>query len=154
MGTPEAVVGDVHAVFAPAGGFGQGAVEVDGGAGEEVVGLLGPDATARVVEGVDQSLHVGRREASAEVAGRGRVGYAAGAQGVQKVLVATAQFDVLQTSAVAQGVVGEVEHVIGFVVRQVQLEQVQASIDGVDQTDAPGQQVDGPDAAAGDARSE
>jgi len=31
------------------------------------------------------------------------------------------------------------------------LEQVQASIDGVDQTDAPRQHMDGPDAAAGDA---
>ena len=60
------------------------------------------------------------------------------------------RFDVLQTGAVAQGVVGDVEHVVGFVVGQVQLEQVQASIDGVDQADPPCQQVHGPDAAAGD----
>ena len=150
MVTPDAVVGDVHPVLAPAGGLGQGAVEVDGGAGKEVVGLLGPDAPPRVVEGVDQRFDVAVREASAEVAGRGRVGDATGAQGIQKVLVVTAQFDVLQTGALAQGVVGEVEHVVGFVVGQVQLEQLQVSIDGVDQADAPGQQMDGPDAAAGD----
>ena len=114
---PDAVVGNVHALFALAGGRGQGAVQVDGGAGEEVVRLLGPDASAGDVEGVDQGLDVAVREAPTEVAGRGGVGNASRAQGVEKVFVGAAEFDVLQTGAVAEGVVGEVEDVVGFVVR-------------------------------------
>jgi hypothetical protein len=39
--------------------------------------------------------------------------------------------------------------VIGLVKRQVDLEQVQAGVDGVDQADLPGQSVDDADAAVG-----
>ncbi len=78
--TPGAVVGDVHALLALAGGGYQRAVHVDGGQGEEVIGLLPPDAPADVVEDVLQGVDVGRREAAAEVAGRGRVGDAPRAQ--------------------------------------------------------------------------
>ena len=135
-----------------AGGRDQGAVHVDGGQVEEVVGLLGPDAAVACRRRCRCSVSTSvAREAAAEVAGGGRVGDAAGAEGVEEVLVLAAQFDVLQAGAVAQGVVGEVEHVIGFVVGQVDLEQVQALVDGVDQADAPGEQMDGADAAVGDA---
>ena len=50
-----------------------------------------------------------------------------------------------------RGVVGEVEDVIGLVVGQVDLEQVQAPVDGVDEAELAGQGVDGADAAVGDA---
>ena len=40
---------------------------------------------------------------------------------------------------------------IGFVVGQMDLEQVQAAVDGVDQAEPAGQGMDGADAAAGDA---
>ena len=40
---------------------------------------------------------------------------------------------------------------IGFVIGQVELEQMQALVDGVDQANALGQQVDGANAAARDA---
>src|SRR5271168_658010 len=40
---------------------------------------------------------------------------------------------------------------IGFVVRQMNLEQVQAPINGVDQADAPGQKVKGADATVSQA---
>ena len=92
-----------------------------------------------------------RREAAAEVAGGGGVGDAAGAQGVEEDLVVAAQFDVLEAGAVAQGVVGDVEDVVGLVVGQVELEQVQALVDGVDEAELAGQGVDGADAAVGDA---
>ena len=90
-------------------------------------------------------------EAAAEVAGGGRVGDAAGAQGVEEDFVVAAQFEVLQAGAVAQGVVGEVEDVVGLVVGQVDLEQVQAVVDGVDEAELAGQGVDGADAAVADA---
>ena len=138
-------------MLARTGGLDQRAVEVDVRAVEEVGGLLGPDAPACDVDGVDQRLDIPRLEAAAEVAGRGRIGNARRAQGIEMVLVVAAQFDVLQTDAVAQGVVGEVEHVIGFVIRQVQLEQMQTLIDRFDQTTTPRQQMESANAAAGDA---
>ena len=55
---PDAVVGDVHPFFALAGGLDHGAVHVDRGAVEEVVGLLRPDLQARVVEDVDEGVEV------------------------------------------------------------------------------------------------
>ena len=91
------------------------------------------------------------REAAAEVARGGRIGDAAGAQGIEEDFVVAAQFDVLQAGAVAQGVVGEVEDVIGLVVGQVELEQVQAVVDGVDEAELAGQEVHGADAAVADA---
>ena len=132
-------------------GVDQRAVQVDAGLGEERGGLPGPDLAADVVEDVEQRVDVLGLEAAAEVAGRGRVGNAAGAEGVEEDFVVAAQFDVLQAGAVAQGVVGEVEHVIGLVVGQVDLEQVQAAVDGVDEAELAGQQVDGADAAVADA---
>jgi hypothetical protein len=58
---------------------------------------------------------VGLGEAAAEVAGGGRVGDAAGAQGVEEDLVVAPQLDVLQAGPLAERVVGEVEDVVGFV---------------------------------------
>ena len=62
------------------------------------------------------------REAAAEVAGRGGIGNAARAEGIEVILVVATQFDVLQAGAVAQGVVGDVENVIGIVVGHVDLQ--------------------------------
>jgi len=57
----------------------------------------------------------------------------------------------LETVAVAKGVIGEVEYVIGFMVRHVNDEQVQSLIDGVDETDASCEQMESADAAVADA---
>src|SRR5262249_34251783 len=46
---------------------------------------------------------------------------------------------------------GKIKHVSGLVVRQMNLQQVQPGVDSIDQPKAPGQQVDGPDAAIGQA---
>jgi len=96
-------------------------------------------------------MHVLRREAPAEIAGRGRIGNAAGTQGVEEDLVVAAQFDVLQTGAVAQGVVSEVEDVIRLVVGQVDLEQVQVPVDGLGEPELAHQEMHGADAAVANA---
>src|SRR5438046_10305731 len=83
----------------------------------------------------------GRRSAGADstpasgrpVCGRSARADTAGAQGIEEHLVVAAQLDVLQTGAVAQGVVGEVEDVIRLVKGQVDLEQAQPVVDGVDE---------------------
>ena len=151
MIAPDAVVGDVHALLAFAGRLDHGAVHVDAGRLEERVGLASPDALAHVVEDVEQRVDILGPEASAEIAGRGRIGNARGSEGVEEDFVLATQFEILQTGAVAQRVVGEVEDMIGFVVGKMELEQMEPFVDGLDESAASGQEVNGPDAAVGDA---
>jgi hypothetical protein len=61
------------------------------------------------------------------------------------------KFDVFQAGAVAQGIVGEVEDVIGLVVRQVDLEQVQAAVEGLGEAELAHQEVNGTNAPVADA---
>ena len=93
---------------------------------------------------------MGPLESSAEVAGGGGVGNAARPQGIEEGVIVAAPFDVLKARAVAQGVVGDVEDVIGLVIREMNLEQVQTLVDGPGQAEAMGEPVDGSDAAVGD----
>ena len=51
------------------------------------------------------------------------------AQGVEEVDVVAAQLDVFEVAALAQGVVGEVEDVIGLVIGQMDFEQFEVLID-------------------------
>ncbi len=147
---PGAVVGDVHALFALTCRGHQGAVHVQRRLLEEGVRLPSPDLDAPGIEDVQQRQHVGAAEASAEVARGGWIGDAARAQGIEEHLVVAPQFDVLQAGAVTESVVSEVENVIRFVKGQVDLEQVQPVVDGVDQADLSGQGVEGADPAMGD----
>ncbi len=151
MIAPEALARYVDPFFALAGRLDNGAVHVDLGAIEEIIRLPRPHLQTHLVDDVDEGIDVFKCEAAAEVARRGGIGNAACAESVEIVHVVAAQFDVLQAGSVAQGVVGEVEHVVGFVIGQVKLEQMQPLVDGVDQSDPPGQQVDSPNAAARDA---
>src|SRR5207237_4003873 len=59
--------------------------------------------------------------------------------------------DVLQAVAVAKRVVGEIEDMIGFGVRQVDFEQMEFAINGIDEADALGEKMKGADAAVTDA---
>jgi len=86
-------------------------------------------------------------KATTEVARCGRVGNAGGAQRIEVGFVLPSQFQVLQASRIAQGVVGDVEHVVGFVVWQMELEQVQPLVNGRRQADHLRQLMDQADAA-------
>ena len=74
-----------------------------------------------------RSHDVGLGEAAAEVAGGGGVGDAFGAQGVEIDLVVAPQFEVLEPLAAGQEVEGDVQDVVGFVVGQVPLEEVEVA---------------------------
>src|ERR1019366_10643666 len=100
MITPLTVVGDVHAGFAFAGGFGHGAIHVNTGQFEELRRLPSPDALADLVEDADEGGDVRRSKTSTEIAGRGRIGNALGTQGVELEFVLAAQFQILQTGAI------------------------------------------------------
>src|SRR3984957_16852367 len=151
MITPNAVVGDVHAELALAQGFDQRAVHVDAGQVEERRRLPSPDPLANAVENVDQGMHVGGAEATTEIAGGRRIGDAQSPERVEVDFILTTQFEVLQTGAVAQRVVGQVEHMVRLVVGHVNLEQVQVLVDGIDEADPLGEQMKSADAAVGDA---
>src|ERR1700692_3704833 len=131
MIAPGAVVGDVHAVFALAGSGDQGAIHIDPGTVEESIGLIGPHTYTRLINEIDQGEEVAAREAAAEVARSGGVGDTASAQGVEEVHIVAAEFQVLQAGAAADGVVGDSENVIGFVIRQVELEKAELFVDGL-----------------------
>src|SRR5512135_1198012 len=75
---------------------------------------------------------------------------AVGAQGVEEDGVVTPQFDVVEAGAVAQRVVGEVQDVVGLVVGEVELQQMEPLVDGLGQAELPHEQLDGADAAADD----
>ena len=116
---------------------------------KNALGLLPPDLQPRGVEDRLQAEEGGRIEAAAEVARRGGVGNAAGAQGVEVRLVAPQQFEVFQAGPSGQQVVGDVQHVVGIVIGQMDLQQAEAAIDGLVEAELLGQQMDGPDAAVG-----
>jgi hypothetical protein len=59
--------------------------------------------------------------------------WASGAEGVEINFVLATQFEIFQAGAVAQGVVGKVEDVIRLVIGQMNLEQVQVVVDGIDE---------------------
>ena len=116
---PGAVVGDVDALLAARAGGDQRAVDVEDGLVEELRRLLTPDLQPGLIEDVLEGLDVLGGEAAAEVAGGGGVGDAVGAQGIEEDVVVASQFDVVEAGAVAQGVVGEVQDVVGLVVGEV-----------------------------------
>ena len=57
----------------------------------------------------------------------------------------------MEAVAVTQGVIGNIQYVIGFMIRKMNLEQMEALVDEVDQPDLLGKQVKGADAAEADA---
>jgi hypothetical protein len=151
MVAPGAVVGDVHALFAIAGGSDQGAIHVDNGLLEEGGGLLLPNTDADVVKDVLQPIDLVRVETTAEITGSGWIGNPASVQGIEEDSVIAAELDVLQMSAVAQGVVSDIEDVIGFMVRPTLLQDWEPLVDGVNETDLASQQMHGANAAKGQA---
>ena len=124
MVAPGAVIGDVDALFAFGVGLDERAVDVEDRLVKEVRRLLGPDSQPSLVDGVHQVHDVGVAEAAAEVTGGRGVGDALGAQGIEIDLVVASQFDVFDPLAAGQDVEGDVQDVVGFVVGQVPLEDM------------------------------
>ncbi len=149
--TPGAVVGDVDAFFAAGAGGDEGAIDVDDGLVKEVGGLLLPDFDADQIEDALEGLDIIGGEASAEVTGGGGIGDAVGAEGVEEDEVVATQLDVVEAGAIAEGVVGKVEDVIGLMIGEVVLEEVESFIDGLGQFEVLDQELDAADAAEGEA---
>ena len=126
------------------------AVHIDGGPIEEGLGLLGPDLTSCLVDGVLEGIDVGLCKSSAEVASGGGIGDSACPESIEECFIVASEFDVLKACAVAERVVCDVENVVGLVVRQMDLEEVKSLVDGLRQTELMDEHVDGSDAAVSD----
>ena len=71
-------------------------------------------------------------------------------EGVEEGLVLTTEFQILEASAITEGVVGNGQDVVGLVIRQVYLEQMKTFVDGLGQTDMVNKPVDDAYAAVND----
>jgi hypothetical protein len=138
---PFAVVADVHTLFAFAGRLDDCAVGIDQSFFKELVRLLLPDFQPGLVDRVHQGLNVFFVEASTKVAGRRRIGNALNSQRIQKNFVVTPQFDVFQACAADEQVVGDVEHMIRFVIRQMTFQDMHPLINALSQARALHQQL-------------
>ena len=103
------------------------------------------------IDGLHQVDDVGFVEPPAEVPFGGGVGDAHGAEGIEIDLVVAAQLDVLEMSAAGEDVEGDVQDMVGFVIGEMALEEMELGVDGGDQAGAPCQQEHGADAAGGEA---
>ena len=129
MEAPDSLVAQVHPLLALARGLHHRAVGLDHRLLEEGLRLLAPDPKTGLVDGLHQPLHVVPPEAAAEVPSRRGIRNPLRAEGIEVHLVVAKEFQIFQAAPPGQHVVGEVQHVIRFVIRQVDLEQVQAAID-------------------------
>ena len=152
MIAPGAVVGDVDALLALGVGADQGAVGVDDRLVEELAAAARPRRGRRVWLMASirarTSASENRRQKSP---GGGGVGDALGAQGVEIDLVVAPQLEVFDPLAAGEDVEGDVQDVVGFVVGQMPLEEVEVGVDVVDQPDPASQQEHGADAAGAEA---
>ncbi len=112
-----AVVGEVHPLFA----LGLAAHDSSIGAHdrllEELLRLLSPDSEPGLIDGVHQGEDVALGETAAEVPLGGRVRDSLGSQRIEVDLIVAPQFEVFDALAASEDVEGDVQDIVGFVVR-------------------------------------
>src|SRR5271156_4018215 len=106
-----------------------------------------PHPQAHLVNGIHQADDFPLVKAAAEIASRGGVRDAAGAKGIEEYFVVTAQLDVLQTSSFTQGVIRNVDNMVGLKIGQMDLKHVQMLVDRLSQAQLPNELGDDADAA-------
>ena len=147
MVTILAVVGEIHPLLALGITGHDAAVGLDDRLAEELGGLLGPDPQPHLIDRVHQGEDIGLGEAAAEVPFGGRVRDAFGPEGIEVDLVIAPQLEVLEVPAAGEEIEGDVQDMVGFVVGQMPLEEVEVAVDVLDELDLLGQEEDGADAA-------
>ena len=90
-------------------------------------------------------------EAAAEIPFGGGVGEPLGAQGVEVNLVVASEFEVFDAFAAGEDVEGDVQDMVGFVIGEMPLEDMEVVVDVADQADPARQQVHGADAPRSEA---
>ena len=129
MIAPFALVVDAHSLFVFSSGFDLCCIRFYDGLIEKRIGLLLPDFQSRFMKRFLQSEDVPRAESTTEVSGGRRIRNSFGTQRVQIGFVLSSQFEMLKTRAASKQVVSNVEHMIGFTIRQMHLEDRTNAID-------------------------
>src|SRR4029077_7636054 len=104
-------------------------VNVQTGLVEELPRMESPHLPPCGVKSGMQGFAVVRGEAPTEITSRGWIRNPNGSQHVEISLVLTPQFQILKTASVRDRVVDEIQYVIRFKVRQMNLENRQPLID-------------------------
>ena len=86
----------------------------------------------------NKRAHIVGLEAPAKIPGRGGIGNPPGVHRLQISFVLAPQFQIFQAGAVTQGVKGEVQDVVAFVVRQMDLQELQPPVDRFGQYNTDG----------------
>ncbi len=147
---PDPIVGQSHPFLATAGGRHQRSIHVDTG---DLLGqrrMLLPDGEAARVDRGHQRPNICRIKTTAEIPGGRGVGDARRVECSQKRGVVAPPLDILQHLPAAHDVVGDVQHMVGLVIRHVQLEQVHPLVDLPSQSRFLDQLLNHADAAAVD----
>ncbi len=139
---PDPLVGDVHALLQLACGGHDRAVDVEiGHLAEQVRAPTTPQRWSYRVDSVHQRHDVGLGEAAQEVSRCGRVRQQLRPESVHQRHVVAQAVHVLQPGAAGEHAVGQGEHVVGLVIGQVHLQQLDVGIDRPGQTEPDDQAV-------------
>ena len=149
MVAPHTLVRHVHPFLALAARGQDGPVGVDPRrrAGERLR-LPSPDGGSHVIDDVHQPPDRSLVEPPTVVAGRCRIWNRARIQSVEEGCIVAAHFDVVEHPSTAQQVVGDVQNVIGVVVRLRLLDHAQLLVDLLRQPRRPHEMMNRPNAAA------
>ena len=79
-----------------------------------------------------------------------RMGITLSSERVEIDLIVAPQLEVFEPLAAGEDIEGDVEHVVGFVVGPMLLEQMEVPVDLLVELDLPSQEQDGPDATGGE----
>ena len=146
MITPLLFVIHADALLLLSAGFDHRSIGFNDGLFKEVVRLLLPGDASNLVEALLQLEDVLLMEATAEIACRRGVGNPLSPKGVQPRLVVADLFQMVQTRPARQQVQCNVEHMVGFIIRQMKLQQSEVFIDRFTDTECLDRLKHDPDA--------
>jgi hypothetical protein len=151
MVTVLTLVGEIHPCFALRVARNDGAIGVQNCFLKELGWLLGPDPQAGLIDGVHQVHDIGLTEATTEVAGSGGVGDSFGSQSIQIDFVVAPQFGVFNPLTAGEGVEGDVQDVVGFMIGKMHLKEMKIGVDVADKAYPVRQEQHEADAAGAEA---
>ena len=127
--SPDSVVRDVHPFLALARSRSQCPVGVNNSLFEKRIRLLLPHPQAGFVDNIHQRFDVDFVEATTEISCSRRIGNSLSTERVKVNLVVASDFYVFEACAAGHDVIGDVEDMVGLVVRKVSLEEFELAID-------------------------
>ena len=100
---------------------------------------------SRLIDRVHKRNYIVFRKPATEVSFRGRVGKSLSAQRVEIDRIGASQLNVLDPLSAGNDVEGDVQDVVGFMIGEMALEEMEVVVDITDQPDPPCQQQHGTD---------